>query len=449
MGISIVQKSKLGGKPKSQCRAALVLAGGAISGGAFKVGGLIALNTLLTGRRVLDFDIYVGLSAGAFLAAPLSSGIGPEELLRSLNGHSSKIGKFQPWDFYWPNIDEFLGRPAKFIKDLVTFLPEIAITLARFIPEHRASLQELLLDYLRRPSSRTLERFLLPFIKEVMAQAELPYGSSYIPSGFFDGSRIETFIRHNLEKNNLPNNFRLLRLDRRKELYITATNLNTAQNVVFGHDEDNSATISQAVMASTAIPGFYRPARINGIDYVDGGVRKTANINVAVAKDADLVIVYNPFRPFFNFANRYSRRYRSIADMGVLAVLNQSFRTLLHSRLMYGMEYFRNDPSFNGDIILIEPTEEDQKFFDINPLAFWQRAISARHGFVSVRESIEKRYPLIKRILNHHGFDCDRDRLNRSFSLIERVPTDDEAIMDILEAQTPRPNRAAPLRLVK
>ena len=56
----------------------------------------------------------------------------------------------------------------------------------------------------------------------------------------------------------------------------------------------------QAVQASTALPGFYRPARIAGGDYVDGGIRRTANIEVAIEQGADLIICYNPFRPFVN-----------------------------------------------------------------------------------------------------------------------------------------------------
>ena len=70
--------------------------------------------------------------------------------------------------------------------------------------------------------------------------------------------------------------------------------------MVFGADETNDVTISEAVQASTALPIFYRPARIDGVDYVDGGVRHTANIDVAIEKGADLVICYNPFRPFLN-----------------------------------------------------------------------------------------------------------------------------------------------------
>ena len=69
MGITFVEKGDRG-RPRPHAKVALVLAGGAISGGAFKIGGLIALNTLLANRSVTDLDINVGISAGAFLAAP-------------------------------------------------------------------------------------------------------------------------------------------------------------------------------------------------------------------------------------------------------------------------------------------------------------------------------------------------------------------------------------------
>src|SRR5436853_14432 len=82
MGLTIVHKSDLATRKKSP-RVALVLAGGAVTGGAYKLGGLKALDDFLVNRKTTDFDIYVGLSAGAFLAAPLAGGVTPPELLRS------------------------------------------------------------------------------------------------------------------------------------------------------------------------------------------------------------------------------------------------------------------------------------------------------------------------------------------------------------------------------
>jgi predicted acylesterase/phospholipase RssA len=186
--------------------------------------------------------------------------------------------------------------------------------------------------------------------------------------------------------------------------------------VVFGYDQNNNLAISQAVQASTALPGFFRPARIQGVDYVDGGVRKTANLDVAVESGADLIICYNPFRPFHNkVIARYSQEKKKhvvegkhIADQGVFSVLNQVFRILLHTRLDYGIDLYRRDPRFRGDIILIEPTEYDYKFFDMNPLALRERQRAAKRGFDSVTESIERKYHPLRRILDAYGIALKR-----------------------------------------
>jgi len=211
--------------------------------------------------------------------------------------------------------------------------------------------------------------------------------------------------------NGIPNDFRALHRRRGNDLYIAAMNLDTAERVVFGHDEDASVTISEAVQASTALPGFYKPARIRGRDYVDGGVRHTANIDVAIEHGADLIICYNPFRPF---SNRLVRRYiheqkryavhgSPMAERGLLTVLNQVLRTLLHSRLQLGLRQYRDDPGFQGDIIVVEPTERDLAFFQMTPVDFSKRQEAGRHGYLSATQSIENHYDVIERIFRRHG----------------------------------------------
>ncbi len=53
MGITFVEKSE---RRRPQAKIALVLAGGAISGGAFKLGAMIALNSFLVNRSVTHPD---------------------------------------------------------------------------------------------------------------------------------------------------------------------------------------------------------------------------------------------------------------------------------------------------------------------------------------------------------------------------------------------------------
>ena len=119
MGLTLIRKSD-GRRRKRDPKIALVLAGGAVSGGAFKVGGLKALDDYLLGRRMTDFDTYVGLSAGALLAVPLAGGIPPDEMIRVLQGTSTRFSQLRPVDFYTPNWREFGERPLKLAYDFLS-----------------------------------------------------------------------------------------------------------------------------------------------------------------------------------------------------------------------------------------------------------------------------------------------------------------------------------------
>ncbi len=445
MGITIVQKSEVGVR-KPDPKIALVLAGGAITGGAFKLGGLKALDDFLVNRKINDFDTYVGLSAGAVLAAPLAAGISPAEMLKSLEGKSEEISEFKATDFYSPNWREFAERPLQFTIDLAAYAPGVLLDLGRHAPTLFGTLRRSLAAYLREPSSQHLWDMVDPIVETIDKRRSFPFVLDYLPSGFFDNSSIERYLRRNFERGGVSNDFRTLYQSTKRELYIGAMNLDTAERVVFGHDEDASVTVSEAVQASTALPGFYKPARLHGVDYVDGGVRRTANIDVAIEHGADLVICYNPFRPF---SNRVRRKYvkelgkvvvegRPLVDTGLLTVINQVFRTLLHSRLQYGLRQYQDDPHFHGDILVIEPKESDQHFFQMSALAYWQRAIAAQHGYISVTQSIEQNYELIKPILEGYGIAITRRTARAGVDRL-RADNEDEA-SDVLTREIPRRN---------
>src|SRR5690349_15467671 len=106
MGITIVQKSDLSVR-KKDAKVALVLAGGAVTGGGFKLGGLKALDDMLVNRKTTEFDTYVGLSAGAVLAAPLAAGVTPAEMLKSLAGESMQFSQLRGSDFYSFNLQDY------------------------------------------------------------------------------------------------------------------------------------------------------------------------------------------------------------------------------------------------------------------------------------------------------------------------------------------------------
>jgi predicted acylesterase/phospholipase RssA len=52
--------------------------------------------------------------------------------------------------------------------------------------------------------------------------------------------------------------------------------------------------ISHAVAASSAIPLFFRPVKIEGRDYIDGSTGKVAHIDIALKAGASTILILNP-----------------------------------------------------------------------------------------------------------------------------------------------------------
>ena len=101
-GLTVVRKLDPATRRGKRSKVALCLAGGAVAGGAYKLGGLRALNDFLVSRTdgrvsspftVNDFDVFVGLSAGAVFCSALAAGIPPQELFRILDG-TTEAGAF-------------------------------------------------------------------------------------------------------------------------------------------------------------------------------------------------------------------------------------------------------------------------------------------------------------------------------------------------------------------
>src|SRR6478752_5505598 len=70
---------------KRPSKTAVVLGGGGFTGGVYEIGALRALDLLAVNSTVNDFDIYVGTSAGSFVAGMLANGITPDEMMQVLN----------------------------------------------------------------------------------------------------------------------------------------------------------------------------------------------------------------------------------------------------------------------------------------------------------------------------------------------------------------------------
>ena len=413
MGITIVQKSDLS-HPKTNRKTALVLSGGAISGGAFKLGGLQALSSFMLNRKIREFDIYVGVSAGALLATFLANGVSSEELTKSMEGRKGQIDPIPLSAIYFPNYMEFILNPLQTVGNAATFIPRYLFHFLAANNVFRKEFRKLASEFIVHPNHENFQRFFRYCLLQTESGShKLFLRWKFLPNGFFSTEKFERAIRKNLEKNHLCNDFETLYKRRKNELYIVATNLNTAQREIFGYGHRQHVPISKAMEASIALPLFYKPVKIDNIDYVDGAVVKTTSIDLAIQKGAELIICYNPFRPFNHdvFCERCEEGQSrlNIAEDGIYAVFNQVLRTLLHSRLMHGINSYRNNPEFKGDLIVIEPTEYDAEFFDMNPMAFWERRKAAKRGFLSVKASIHEKYPELKRILGAYGIQVNEE----------------------------------------
>src|SRR5947209_6674548 len=115
-------------------RAALVLGGGGFTGGVYEIGALRALDLLSVNRTVNQFDVYVGTSAGAFVAAAVANGITPEEMMRVIVQQvPTPFPDARVSSLLHPNYTEFVTkgmqlpfRLAQVVRTLVRDLGEIS-----------------------------------------------------------------------------------------------------------------------------------------------------------------------------------------------------------------------------------------------------------------------------------------------------------------------------------
>jgi NTE family protein len=232
-----------------------------------------------------------------------------------------------------------------------------------------------------------------------------------LPSGIYSGSGIERYVEEALSDPDRTNDFRMLD----PELYLTATDLDSTERVVMGDGEWMDVPISTAVAASGALPMIYEPVRINGREFIDGGIRSTTNIDVAVEHGAKFIVVINPVVPFVNdFAKRIptimGTRARRVSDMGFTAIGNQAFRLLSHERLHIAVQHWKE--RYPGvDIILIEPELDDELMFGTSILDYSARLEIAKHGFESVTLKLARDYERYKSTAERHGIEISARRV--------------------------------------
>ena len=360
--------------PTARDKTALILAGGGITGVVYEIGALHALDQYLGDAfTIADFDLIIGLSAGAFVGSFLANGVTPEAMFGALrHDPRAPIAPFPKWDVFRPNLGEFLER--------VIALP------------------------------RTLALNAIKTLRKATLGGN-PYVSVFdeiLPSGLFVNDRVEGYLRQSLHRLGRTNDFRQLR----RQLYVIATELDTGDRVVFGDETHDHVPISKAVQASTAIPLFYRPVRIGRRDYVDGAMRKTLHIDIAIAKGAKLIVCINPVVPLRNDIEReavplFEGKGRYLREKGFGYIAWQMLRVLLHSRIELGFErYKRLYPDV--DIILIEPRLDDYRMFFHNIMDYEARVPIAKHGNDTVMAHLAEHFNEYAPIFARHGIELTR-----------------------------------------
>ncbi|HEY4823626.1 MAG TPA: patatin-like phospholipase family protein [Solirubrobacteraceae bacterium] len=383
-------------------KTALVLGGGGFTGGVYEIGALRALDLLAVNSSVNQFDVYVGTSAGAFIAALSANGVTPEEMMRVVTRQGQAPFKdVNLNDLLRPNLVEFARKGA--------LLPWRAVGIARQIVSQRGAVS--LLDVL------------LGFAEG-------------LPSGAYTGEGIERYLHDVLSEPERTDDFRELAC----ELYLTATDLDTCERVVFGVDGTDDVPISKAVRASGALPMVYAPVKIGERELIDGGMVSTTNLDIAVEAGAKLVIVINPIVPFVNdFADTVKTlrgsRPRRVSDMGFPQIGYQAFKLVAHQRLHeLAKTWEKRYPGV--DIVLIEPEPTDELMFQTSMMNFTSRVEIARHGFESVTKHLAGEYDHYEEIAHEHGIDISGKRLRRVVEHFDAEPEQVSAWRKILEGTT-------------
>ena len=86
-------------------------------------------------------------------------------------------------------------------------------------------------------------------------------------------------------------------------LRICAVRRTDGARVVFGRDGAPAARLASAVLASCAIPSYFRPVSIDGVEYVDGGVHSVTNADVLRDEGLDTVVIVSSMSAAHGNAN--------------------------------------------------------------------------------------------------------------------------------------------------
>jgi len=329
-------------------RLALALAGGGVIGGMYEVGALTALEERLASPG--GFDVYVGCSAGSVVASLLANGVPASEVYRILDQDLADPLNFRRGAVY--SSDAFRHAAGRFGR-LVWAVGKNALTGLR------------------------------GSVPDMLARAERD-----LPAGLFDLAALERFMREAFAKRGLANDFAALP----RTLLVPAVDIEQARRVVFGQGELAGVPISQAIAASSSIPGFFEPYAIDGRDYVDGGVGFCGHADLAAETGARVVVVVNPLVP------NHEPGVVPLRSRGLYSILEQAGRIYSQNLLQLGLAAMRVKYA-RTEFFLIQPPRADAPMLGPS-MGFEASHAALRYGYESTKEWLAGHgEPLLRRLV--------------------------------------------------
>ena len=281
----------------------------------YEVGALAALDEGLPGFRANEFDLYVGSSAGSVVAALMANGVRPLDLYHIL--------------------EESRDDPLNFHSGAVY---------------HRGAVADAGRSFLRlvwAVGKNLATNFRLDW-PDILARSRPD-----MPAGFFSVRQLEEYLRSAFLARGIANDFH----DCVRPLLIPAMDLDRAERVVFGVGALADTPVSEAIAASSAIPGFFEPFRIGGRDFIDGDVGHTGHADLAVQASAGVVVVVNPLVPM-----RTEGPAPTLRGQGLYGILEQVGRINSQALLELGLrELTLRHPGV--EVHLVQPPPLDTPLF--------------------------------------------------------------------------------------
>jgi NTE family protein len=224
---------------RTTSKRALVLGCGGVAGAAWTTAILSELERAL-GWDAREADVLIGTSAGALAVALLGAGVSVAQLVRSQRGEGDAEcwNHERDWGSGVPPTPMFRFTAPKFWSGVGAGRVSLATAFTGLLPQGRAGF-----DSFARLFARVLPG--------------------------------QSWVRH-------------------EATWIMVADVDSGERVALGRSGAPAASVTSAVSASYAVPGWYTPIRIGERTYVDGGVVSPTSADLLIGSDVTEAIVLAP-----------------------------------------------------------------------------------------------------------------------------------------------------------